>query len=125
MAFDKVLDVLIEDKIITEVLSRGKTKSMTLVQIKKDGPIRRVDFLYSTPEEYPFALFYFTGSKLFNMIVRQRAIDLGYTLNEHSLSYMTKGVPSIINRLESTPVDTRKNIYLFIAAEKIVVFSSR
>ena len=90
--FDKVLDLLIKDKIITEVLSRGKTKSLTLVQIKKDAPIRRVDFLYTPPDEYAFALFYFTGSKLFNTIVRQRALDLGYTLNEHGLSHMTKGV---------------------------------
>ena len=73
-------------------MSRGKTKSMTLVQIKKDSAIRRVDFMYSPPDEYPFALFYFTGSKIFNTIVRQRAVDLGYTLNEHGLSYFTKGV---------------------------------
>jgi NAD-dependent DNA ligase/predicted flap endonuclease-1-like 5' DNA nuclease len=91
-AFDKVLDLLIKDKIITEVLSRGKTKSLTLVQIKKDGPIRRVDFLYTPPDEYAFALFYFTGSKLFNTIVRQQALDLGYTLNEHGFSNMNKGV---------------------------------
>ncbi len=90
--FDKVLDLLIKDKIITEVLSRGKTKSLTLVQIKKDGPIRRVDFLYTPPDEYAFALFYFTGSKLFNTIVRQQALDLGYTLNEHGFSNMNKGV---------------------------------
>ena len=91
-AFEKVLDLLIKDNIITELLSRGKTKSMTLVQIKKDSAIRRVDFMYSPPDEYPFALFYFTGSKIFNTIVRQRAVDLGYTLNEHGLSYFTKGV---------------------------------
>ncbi len=91
-AFDKVLDLLIKDKIITEVLSRGKTKSLTLVQIKKDAPIRRVDFLYTPPDEYAFALFYFTGSKLFNTIVRQKALDLGYTLNEHGLSQMNKGI---------------------------------
>ena len=89
--FDTVLDVLIKDKIITEVLSRGKTKSLTLVQIKKNGPIRRVDFLYSTPDEYAFALLYFTGSKIFNTVVRQRALDLGYTLNEHELSHIVKG----------------------------------
>ena len=91
-AFDNILDVLIKDKIITEVLSRGKTKSMTLVQIKKNGPIRRVDFLYSPPDEYAFVLFYFTGSKIFNTVIRQRALDMGYTLNEHGLSYSVKGV---------------------------------
>ena len=97
--FELVLDSLIKDKIITEVLSKGKTKSLTLVQIKKDGPIRRVDFLYSPPNEYAFALLYFTGSKLFNTVVRQRALDLGYTLNEHGLSYITKGVKG--NRVDA------------------------
>jgi DNA polymerase/3'-5' exonuclease PolX len=91
-AFDNVLDQLLKDNIITAVLSRGKTKSMTVVEIKKDGPKRRVDFLYSPPDEYAFALFYFTGSKIFNTVVRQKAVDLGYTLNEHGLSYFTKGV---------------------------------
>jgi len=90
--FDLLLDALIKDKIVVEVLSRGKTKSLTLVQIKKDAPIRRVDFLYTPPNEYAFALQYFTGSKLFNTVVRQRALDLGYTLNEHGLSYFSKGV---------------------------------
>ena len=91
-AFDNVLDQLLKDNIITAVLSRGKTKSMTVVEIKKDGPKRRVDFLYSPLDEYAFALFYFTGSKIFNTVVRQKAVDLGYTLNEHGLSYFTKGV---------------------------------
>ena len=91
-AFDNMLDQLLKDNIITAVLSRGKTKSMTVVEIKKDGPKRRVDFLYSPLDEYAFALFYFTGSKIFNTIVRQKAVDLGYTLNEHGLSYFTKGV---------------------------------
>ena len=91
-AFDKVLDVLTKNNIITEVLSRGKIKSLTLVKIKDDAPTRRVDFLYTPPNEYAFALLYFTGSKLFNTIVRQRALDLGYTLNEHGLSYINKGV---------------------------------
>ena len=90
--FDNLLDVLIKDKIITEILSRGQTKSLTLAQIQEDGPIRRVDFLYTPFAEYPFAEFYFTGSKEFNTVVRQRALDLGYTLNEHGLSHIVKGV---------------------------------
>ena len=91
-AYENVLNQLIKDKIIIEVLSKGKTKSLTLVQIDKDYPIRRVDFLYTSPEEYAFALFYFTGSKIFNTVIRQRAVDLGYTLNEHGLHYFSKGV---------------------------------
>ena len=91
--FDKVLDVLIKDKIIVEQLSRGKTKSLTIIKtLPGNTPLRRVDFLYTAPDEYAFAILYFTGSKVFNTVVRQRALNLGYTLNEHSLSHFKDGV---------------------------------
>jgi DNA ligase (NAD+) len=89
-AFTKFLDQLIQAHIVVEVLSRGKTKSLTIAQLPGKTP-RRVDFLYSPPTEYAFALLYFTGSKLFNTVQRQRALTLGYTLNEHGLHYSTKG----------------------------------
>ena len=41
--------------------------------------------MYSSPTEYSFATLYFTGSKAFNVVMRQRAIDIGYTMNEHGL----------------------------------------
>ena len=65
---------------------------MAIVKIEKNGIHRRVDFLYTSPQEYPFALLYFTGSKVFNTVVRQKANDLGYTLNEHEISYKQQGV---------------------------------
>ena len=65
---------------------------MAIVKIEKDGIHRRVDFLYTSPQEYPFALLYFTGSKVFNTVVRQKANDLGLTLNEHELSFKQQGI---------------------------------
>ena len=89
-AFNNFLNKLIEKKILIEVLTRGKTKSLTIGEI--DGSIpRRLDFLYTAPNEYAFATLYFTGSKAFNIVMRQRALDLGYTLNEHGLFKMTSG----------------------------------
>ena len=41
--------------------------------------------------EYSFATLYFTGSKAFNTVQRQRALDLGYTLNEHGFHHMESG----------------------------------
>jgi len=89
-AFNLFLDRLIQDNIVTEVLTRGKTKSLTIGELPNGVP-RRIDFLYTDPQEYAFAILYFTGSKAFNTVMRQRALDLGYTLNEHGLSSMTKG----------------------------------
>jgi len=87
------LDKLVENNIIIEILSKGKTKSLTIGQIPGKRP-RRLDFMYTPPEQYAFATLYFTGSKAFNTIQRQRALNLGYTLNEHGFHHMvdrTKG----------------------------------
>jgi len=86
-SFNNFLNVLIKDKIIVEVLSRGPTKSMTIAKLPGDTSIaRRIDFLYAPPDEYAFAILYFTGSKYFNVVMRQHAIDMGFSLNEHGLS---------------------------------------
>lgn len=90
--FTTIVDSLIKDGTIAEVLSKGKVKCLTLVKNKPNMPMRRVDFLYSPPKEYPFALLYFTGSKIFNTLVRQKANDLGFTLNEHALSHLKDGL---------------------------------
>ena len=114
--FESVINKLVKDNIITEVLSKGKTKSLTLVQIKKDAPIRRVDFLYSPPSEYAFALLYFTGSKMFNTVVRQRALDLGFTLNEHGLSEIKSGIKG--KRVDKD-FPTEKSILNFLGLEYV------
>jgi NAD-dependent DNA ligase/DNA polymerase/3'-5' exonuclease PolX len=92
------MDRLIKDKIVTEILSRGKTKSLTIaklpmpIQEEDEETIpRRVDFLYTPPDEFAFALLYFTGSKIFNTVQRQRALKMGYSLNEHGLYQMEQG----------------------------------
>jgi len=95
--FDLFIDALIERGILIEILSRGKTKSLTISKLpgKNNSSIaiaRRIDFLYTTRQEYPFAILYFTGSKAFNTVMRQRTLDRGYTLNEHGISLMKKGV---------------------------------
>ena len=88
--FEKFLDLLIEKKLIIEVLSRGKVKSLAISKIA-DKTARRIDVLYTTKREFAFAILYFTGSAMFNTVMRQRALDLGYTLNEHGLYHMTNG----------------------------------
>jgi len=89
--FDKFIDALKEKGILVEILTRGKTKSLTIARLP-NKIARRIDFLYTSPEEYPFAVLYFTGSKTFNTVMRQRALKMGYTLNEHGMSTMKKGV---------------------------------
>jgi len=85
--FKQWVDKLVERKLIIEVLSRGNTKCLVIAKLG-DHPARRVDFLFSNPAEYPYAILYFTGSKGFNATMRGHALKMGYSLNEHGLSKM-------------------------------------
>lgn len=84
-------NILIDNKIMLGVLAEGQYKILSIVKI--DGyPARRLDILMVEPDEYALSLMYFTGSKNFNKIVRQRALELGYTMNEHRLLRSVDGV---------------------------------
>jgi NAD-dependent DNA ligase len=86
--FVKFIDNLIKEKIILYVLSRGPTKCLVVAKIPTSDSVRRVDFLYTNPEEFPFAILYFTGSKIFNTVMRHIALEKGYTMNEHGIYNM-------------------------------------
>ena len=89
--FKKFIQKLEDNKIILHRLTDGKSKVLVIGKLG-DYPARRVDFLYTSPMEYPFAVLYFTGSKEFNTAMRQRALDVGYSLNEHGIHHMKGGV---------------------------------
>ena len=86
--FKKFIDKLLDEKIIVELLSRGNTKSLVIAKLPSSDTVRRVDFMYTSKEEYPFAILYFTGSKIFNTVMRGRALTMGYSLNEHGFYKM-------------------------------------
>ena len=86
--FTTFVDNLIREKIILYVLSRGPTKCLVVAKIPSSDAARRVDFLYTTPQEFPFAILYFTGSKIFNTVMRHIALEKGYTMNEHGIYKM-------------------------------------
>jgi DNA polymerase (family X) len=51
----------------------------------------QVDVRLLPPESFGAAMQYFTGSKLHNVSLRQRALKMGYTLNEYSLADLKTG----------------------------------
>ena len=89
--FKNYMEELKEKGIIIEVLSNGKTKSMVIARLNKESIARRVDFMYTPQEEYPFAILYFTGSKIFNTVMRGHALNQGLSLNEHGIYKKEKG----------------------------------
>ena len=86
--FITFIDTLINQNIIIEVLSRGLSKCLVITRISPSSIARRVDFLYASKKEYPFSILYFTGSKIFNTIMRNQALTMGLTMNEHGLYKM-------------------------------------
>ena len=82
---------LVEKGILLHKLTDGKTKVLAIAKLPGKSVARRVDLLYTPPSEYAFAILYFTGSKVFNTVMRQRALDRGFTLNEHGIYKMISG----------------------------------
>lgn len=110
--FATFLDTLKSKDILEYTFSKGQTKSLTMCRLTPESEVaRRVDFLYTSPAEYPFAILYFTGSKIFNTVMRQRALKQGFTLNEHGISYMKSGVKGA--KVEQT-FETEKDIFNFL-----------
>jgi NAD-dependent DNA ligase len=89
LAYKNLIDNLIKNKIILHVLSSGPSKTLVITRLPNSSVARRVDFLYAPINEFPFAILYFTGSKVFNTIMRQTALDQGYTFNEHGIYHLT------------------------------------
>lgn len=114
--FDKFITELQKDGIVIELLSKGKTKSLTVGKLSNKPIARRLDFMYSKPEEYAFALLYFTGSMPFNVVQRRHAIQLGYTMNEHGL-YKLEGIKKSKGARLDKYFPTEKAIFDFLGLE--------
>jgi len=105
--FTDFVDILIKNQIITEVLSRGSSKCLVIAKIPSSSTYRRVDFLFTSQEEYPFSILYFTGSKIFNTLMRQHATTKGYTMNEHGL-YKLNGEGKKMNKVDKVFKEERE-----------------
>lgn len=75
-----------EGIIIDEPLAHGPQKFMGYCVIDKIP--RRIDILYCKPEEYAFAVLYFTGSAKYNVEMRSYCLQKDLTLNDHGLYHM-------------------------------------
>ena len=120
--FDHFLDTLIRQGVIEVVLSRGKSKCLVIASLpshrgKRGGFIyRRVDFLFTPPAEYPFAVLYFTGSKGFNVVMRNHALNLGYSMNEHGMTIKGTDAKGTDAKIEQTFTD-EQDIFAFLGLE--------
>jgi DNA ligase (NAD+) len=109
--FSNFIKILLEKNVVTELLSNGKTKSMAIGKLPGDKAYRRIDFLYSSPKEYPFSILYFTGSKAFNTTMRAHALKNSLSLNEHGL-YKMEGKKK--GELLDLDLKTEKDIFDYL-----------
>jgi len=76
----EVIEFFVSQPGIVKVLAQGETKASVILE----GGIQ-CDLRVVRDAEFPFALAYFTGSKEHNIVMRQRAIQRGWRLNEYGL----------------------------------------
>ena len=97
---EAVMDKFIGLDSVTEVLAKGHTKSSVVI----DEPKIQVDLRVVDEKSYGAALVYFTGSKEFNIRLRQLAAREGYTINEYGafLSNKKKDKKPLAGRTEES-----------------------
>ena len=115
--YKKFIDVLEKDGYLYETLAKGPKKYFGMGKLSDCLTFRRIDIMITKPQEYPFAILYFTGSKDFNTLMRQHALDRGLSMNEYSLKHIETKEPvdhvfetekDIFDYLEYTYVDPWK-----------------
>lgn len=99
-----IFDAFTGHDLVTEVLGRGETKSSVRTETG-----RQVDLRIVSPEAYPAALMYFTGSKEHNVVLRQRARDRNMTLNEYGLLKLNRQGEADPDR--PVPANSEEEIY--------------
>lgn len=113
-AFDNLIDHLEERGYFFGTLARGTVKYNGFCKLPRHRYNRRVDVLYTLPEEYPFALLYFTGSDVFNKEMRAHALTMGYSLNQRNILHTNDN--TIVDNYH---FDTEKDIFDFLGLEYI------
>jgi DNA polymerase (family 10) len=84
----KAVDYVAQYSPLMDVIARGDNKISFHL---RSG--MQVDVRLLPPESFGAAMQYFTGSKAHNVALRQRALKMGYTLNEYSLATLDTEKP--------------------------------
>ena len=93
----KVVKELTKNNLIIDNLtSKGDTKFMGVCKINESLVARRIDIRVVNYESYFTALIYFTGSKNFNVYLRNKALEHNYSLNEYSLTNTIDGTEKLL-----------------------------
>ena len=82
---ENFIEELFKRNYLLEELSNGQKKFMGICKLGPDNIGRRIDIMFTKPQEYPFAILYFTGSKDFNVKMRGELLKKEMSLNEYGI----------------------------------------
>lgn len=86
---DYFVDTLLKKKYIVEILTQGQSKCSAVCLVGES--YRIVDIVATTPADYPYAMLYLTGNSTENIIMRNRAKKMGYSLSQNGLVSLKTG----------------------------------
>jgi DNA polymerase (family X) len=118
----QLIDHIIKLPGLMDIIARGENKA----SFRMRGGMQ-VDVRLLSPDSFGAALQYFTGSKAHNVALRQRALKMGYTLNEYSLARLDNENVAAAKteeeiyaklKLDFIPPELRENLGEIDAAEK-------
>jgi DNA polymerase beta len=89
--YTKFIKKLVNQGYLVEQLALGTKKYNGICRLGRKGSGRRIDIMYTTPSEYPFAILYFTGSGDFNQVMRKEVNQKGFTMNEYGIKSSDTG----------------------------------
>ncbi len=83
-----IMDAFVKFPQVMQVVAHGPSKSSVVAAIEVGGKkvILNADLRVVTDEQFPITLVHFTGSKDHNILLRQRAIERGWSLNDFALT---------------------------------------
>jgi len=113
----------LEDKgVIEETFSHGKKKFMGVGQL--DSTFRHLDIFFVSPAKFPFAMVHWTGSKDFNVYLRNRALRRGWSLSDqgvkqHSANGKAATAAQIRAAIGKDSIESEEDLFNFLGIQYI------
>lgn len=111
--FKSVIDTLKQEGYITDVFAEGGKKCLAVCKLKRYKRYRRIDLLYTSKKQYPFAVLYFTGDANFNVSMRSYCMTKGLSLSEHGIKDDKTG------EIIDIEAKTEKDIFDYVGLEYV------
>jgi len=108
----EITAMFVQHPLVESVIAQGPTKSSVRLRSGIQCDLRVV-----SSAEYPFALNYFTGSKEHNIVVRNRALQRGWTLNEYRLAPAPTDVAAGRKKVPAKIPEVREEAELYRALD--------